>query len=166
MADLNGLKDALSYDAKSGIFTWKVRPSNAVKAGDKAGTVNPLGYVMIGYKGKIYAAHRIAWAFANGEWPSLDIDHINGNPTDNRAINVRLASDSQNLQNRKLCTRNKSGIKGVFWYKASSKWCAQIRKGGKKFYLGYFDRIEDAQKAVIEARNSLHGEFANHGVGL
>ena len=163
MADLNLLRRALAYNHETGVFTWKISPSQSVKAGDVAGTVHPTGYIHIGYKRRIYRAHRLAWAFMSDTWPSSDIDHINGNCDDNRIVNLRIASDSENLCNRKLCTRNKSGVKGVHWFNPLGKWCAQIGKNGKRYHLGYFSSIEDAAKKVADERIRLHGEFANHG---
>lgn len=163
MADRQTLMRALSYCPTTGLFRWKIAPSQAVKAGDLAGTTHPDGYVVIGYQGRTYRAHRLAWLFIYGGPPSLDVDHANGNGLDNRVGNLREATEAQNLWNRKLCTRNKSGVKGVSWYAAGQKWAAQIRKNGVKYFLGYFEDLAAAEKTVREARGRLHGEFANHG---
>lgn len=163
MADHDLLHKYLSYSEDSGLFHWKISPCPRVRKGDVAGTNHPSGYINIGFNGKIYAAHRLAWIMHNGNEPIGDIDHIDGNKKNNRIENLRIATEAQNTWNRKICTRNKSGIKGVSWYKAYSKWCAQIRKNGKRHFLGYFNDIKAAETAVIRARNILHGEFANNG---
>lgn len=161
MADL---LQVLDYFPETGVFVWKISPSQAVKAGDIAGTKHRENYVGIGYKGKLYKAHHLAWFFTYGAFPDQDVDHRDGNRSNNKISNLRLASEAENLWNRKLCTRNKSGVKGVFWYNAGQKRAAQIRKNGAKHFLGYFQNIEDAEKVVREARERLHGRFANHGV--
>lgn len=159
MADL---REALEYNPDTGFFTWKISPSQAVKAGDIAGTKSD-DYVHIFYRGVRYAAHRLAWFFVHGHFPETDLDHEDGDQCNNRISNLRPATEAQNLWNRKLCSRNKSGVKGVCWYAAGQKWAAQIRKNGTKYFLGYFANIEDAEKTVREARERLHNEFANHG---
>jgi len=163
MADRKAMMEALSYCPSTGLFHWKVSPSQTVKAGERAGTLHPDGYVVIGYKGRTYRAHRLAWLFIHGALPLVDIDHTDGNGLNNRLDNLRLATEAENLWNRKICTRNKSGVKGVCWYAAGQKWAAQIRKNGVKYFLGYFSDIAAAEKTVKEARARLHGEFANHG---
>lgn len=160
MADVS---EALSYCPETGAFIWKIRPSQAVKAGDVAGTSNDDGYVIIGYRRTLYRAHRLAWFFTHGVFPDVDIDHIDGDPKNNRISNLRLATEAENLWNQKLCTRNKSGVKGVCWYAAGQKGAAQIRKNGVKYFLGYFADIASAEKVVREAREQLHGGFTNHG---
>lgn len=163
MDNLEILREVLAYCPTTGVFHWKTSPSKSVRSGDIAGTKHPDGYVVIGYKGRAYLAHRLAWFFMTGELPTTDIDHADGEGLNNRFSNLRLANEAENLWNRKLCTRNKSGVKGVCWYAAGQKWAAQIRKNGVKHFLGYFEDISVAEKVVREARNRLHGEFANHG---
>lgn len=154
---------ALNYCPESGIFTWKISPSNSVKKGSIAGASSTGGYIRICFAGKMYSAHRLAWFFCYGVHPIFDIDHIDGNPANNRLANLREATEAQNLWNRRLCSRNKSGVKGVCWYAAGQKWAAQIRKNGVKIFLGYFTSIEEAEKVVRAARQTLHAEFTNHG---
>ena len=90
------------------------------------------------------------------------IDHIDGNRLNNRIENLRSASKVENGQNAKLSKANKSGFKGVSWYKASSKWAAECWVNKKKHYLGYFDTIEQATFAVKSFREQNHGLFARH----
>jgi hypothetical protein len=91
-------------------------------------------------------------------------DHINGDKLDNRRTNLRIATPTQNLQNRGKTKQNKSGYKGVSWYRAMGKWRAQITVNGKKTYLGTFATPEEAYAAyAAAAAEKLHGEFANIG---
>lgn len=96
-----------------------------------------------------------------------DIDHMNGNGLDNRRANLRAATKSQNLSNTRISAANTSGVKGVCWHKGARRWTAQIgiTVGGKRknVYLGLFDDIASASDAVMAARETLHGDFANHG---
>lgn len=89
----------------------------------------------------------------------LKPDHINGNTLDNRKQNLRCATHSQNLGNRKLiCSVNTSGYRGVYW--GRGKWVASIGFQSKTKYLGRFDAPEDAALAYDKAAVELFGEFA------
>lgn len=90
----------------------------------------------------------------------VEVDHENRNGLDNRKQNLRLANPSQNHYNSKTPSSNKSGVKGVDWHKASSKWRAQIVVNKSILYLGVFSDIEDAKIAIHNARILNHGEFA------
>lgn len=94
--------------------------------------------------------------------PKVEVDHIDHNGLNNRRNNLRVATHSQNAQNRvisPLC--NTSGHKGVVWHKRHAKWQAQIKIYGKIKHLGYFERIEDAVVAYNKAAAETFGEFAN-----
>jgi hypothetical protein len=86
------------------------------------------------------------------------VDHINGIGTDNRRENLRSATHTENMQNRKKHKNNTSGFKGV--YAAKGRWRAAIRANGQKHNLGYFDSPEEASAAYDEASQRLHGEFS------
>ena len=87
-------------------------------------------------------------------------DHVNGKGLDNRRCNLRPATNPQNGWNQGVQSNNTSGYKGVYWYKPTKKWRAQIKVNKKKIYLGYFDDIEDAVNAYNKAAIKYHGEFA------
>ena len=131
-------------------------------AGKKAGTINGSGYCQICVKGKIYKTHRLIFLLHHGYLPR-EIDHIDGNPLNNKIENLREATHTQNSMNHKLSKTNKSGFKGVSWCKKSNKWRATCRAFGKKHSIGYFKAIEDAVKAVKNFRLLNHGNFANNG---
>ena len=138
------LRSILHYSPETGIFTWKVRTSNGVKAGDVAGCSSGGGYLRITVLSRLYQAHRLAWLYVYGEWPKGQIDHINRIRTDNRIANLREVSHKQNLQNAGKYSHNTSGHSGVVWNKRASKWLARIAHNQKQIHLGCFNTIEEA----------------------
>lgn len=99
---------------------------------------------------------------------SLTVDHINRNPLDNRLVNLRLATSSQNQANNGLRADNTSGYKGVSWSKSSLKWVSKINVNGRKLHLGYFDTKEEAARRYDLAAIVFFGEYActNASLGL
>jgi len=124
---------------------------------------NGSGYIIVRVDNVLLRAHRVAWALVNNEWPAGEIDHINGNPSDNRLDNLRIANRLQNMKNIKKPKTNKSGYKGVSWHKQGKFWQAHIRADGKNYYLGHYPTVEEAHEAYKAASNKLHGVFSNHG---
>lgn len=159
MDEIARVKAKLLYDAEAGTFTWRVK-SGRQSAGSRAGSLWPSGYVGIRVGGKTYLAHRLAWAFVHGEWPGMDVDHVNRCPADNRIVNLRLASRSQNMANCGLRSTNTSGVKGVHWSTRKNRWIARVQKNGKHGWVGSFERIEDAAKAARAAYEREFGAFA------
>jgi len=156
--DFNWLKEHLSYNQETGIFTWIKSPGGNIKKDTQTGCKNKRNYVLIGIKGRTYFAHRLAWLFAYGTWPEQEIDHINKNESDNRLVNLRLATRNQNNQNRKQFSNNSSGHTGVRWHKKNKRWHAYIGISKKYIYLGSFKIIEDA----VFARKKAEKEFFTH----
>lgn len=138
------LRSILDYNPDTGIFTRKVSTSSRAKVGDVAGSPDGHGYLQIMVQRRSYLAHRLAWLYMRGEWPKLNIDHINRNPSDNRISNLRDVTQKQNLQNAGKYSHNASGHPGVSWCKRNSKWQAYITHNQKQIHLGYFTDIEDA----------------------
>ena len=153
---IDELREHLLYDPITGIFTRKRQIKRPL------GFVNDRGYFVIEWRNSSYRAHRIAWVWMYGE-SDLEIDHINGIKLDNRIVNLREATSSENNRNTKLRSSNSSGIKGVWWDKRGGKWQAEILLHGIMYYVGRFDCINQARKALMIKREELHGEFANHG---
>ena len=153
------LREKLSYCSKTGFLTWKIRPANRVKIGDRAGSLGANGYRVIQVSGQPIKEHRAIWAIQTGEWPpkGYQIDHINGIKHDNRWCNLRLATPVQNLIGRKM--RNVTGFAGV--NKAGNRYQAAVSHNHKKIYLGRFDTPEEAHQAYLNKISELHGkEFA------
>jgi len=143
------LRQHLSYDPLTGTFRWRA-------TGQKAGSLVK-GYVKIQFKRKAYVAHRLAWLFVHGEWPKQCIDHANGDPADNRFVNLRDASIAENCRNRRPYER--ALPKGVS-LRRGDKYVAQIMRDGKNYFLGSFGSPEAAHAAYVVAAGRLHGEFA------
>jgi hypothetical protein len=141
------LNSILAYDPLTGILIWKDNRSNMIK-GSIAGSVNSAGYKTITINSKTFRVQRIIWIMMFGYIPNdFFIDHVNGNKIDNRLENLRLATNSQNQQNRPAPKNNSSGYRGVTWHKQMNKWMARISHHGKRKLIGFFDSAEDAYKA-------------------
>jgi hypothetical protein len=104
-------------------------------------------------------AHRVAWCLYYGGWPSIEVDHINQNKSDNRISNLRLATPSENRCNRGKQKNNKSGFKGVKKSATEGKWVSYIRANGKCYYIGTFPSKNEAHLAYVQFAEKLHGEF-------
>lgn len=159
------VKRALDYDPATGVFhhrlradrdrSWNMRFANEVAAPVLG---NGYCYLVMGPKRRL--AHRVAWLWMTGEWPAGQIDHINGDRTDNRWANLRIATQKQNSANQGLRTTNKSGVKGVCWVASKNLWKAVITLDGKNKFLGYYKTLAEAGSARQEAEVEHHGEFA------
>ena len=164
MISQDRLKELFHYDPETGLFTWIVfRGGGSPRIGTVAGSPNEDGYVKIKVDQKLYAAHRLAWLYMTGSFPSLEIDHINGQPADNRFSNLREASRTENNRNTKISKNNQSGFKRVTRNKKNGKWAAHIRSNDKQKFLGNFETPELAHEFYCLAADMLHGEFANYG---
>lgn len=163
------LRKVLDYEPETGVFVWKVTRSFRAVAGAVAGSeYKATGYLRVQIDGTSYLAHQLAWLHYYGEWPSLDIDHINGEKADNRIANLREATPSQNGQNlRNAMGHNKSGLLGAHFDSASKRWRAVIYKNGRRYDLGSFDDNESAHAAYMEAKKAIHeyGEIAADLIG-
>ena len=172
--DIKILRESLDYDPDTGVLTWKRRPAShfanarVCKAwhtryeGKTTGWRDSLGYLLINIGGRPQLAHRLGWAILHGEFVPF-LDHINGNPSDNRIANLRACTKSQNQHNRGVNKNNTSGFKGVCWHSGVGRWRAYIVINWKQKHLGLFDTPEQAHAAYRAAADLMHGEFANHG---
>jgi len=154
--DRDHLRRIISYDPQSGLFTSLAKRGSKIAAGDIIGHVGTGGYIYFNLKYRKYLAHRVAWFYMTGEWPE-EVDHINGNPSDNRWENLRLATHRQNLANTGLRATNSTGYRGVS--KNRGKYQAQIRIDGKRIMLGRFDTPEEASEVYEAKARELFGEF-------
>lgn len=158
------LREVLSYDAETGAFRWKEQLAPRGKIGMIAGNVaDATRRRTIRIDKKLYLEHRLVWLFVHGRWPTNQIDHIDGDPGNNRLANLREATQSQNNFNQGLRRNNSSGIKGVSWDAARKKWAARISANGKVRALGRFETKEDAARAHHFAALTYHGDFARLG---
>lgn len=154
--------DQIAYDPTTGVFTWRVDKTR-VKRGDKAGRLNTNGHRQIRINGKCYLAHKIAWWLCWGQWPDFILDHIDGNPDNNRIDNLRPSNHSLNNQNTRLRKDNTSGYKGVYWDARDQCWKAYLRLNKKAIHLGCFVDKEDAINARQIAQKRWH---PHHRTGL
>lgn len=90
----------------------------------------------------------------------IQVDHINHNSLDNRRVNLRLATNSENTRNARIGKHNTSGYKGVYWLKNMNKWRAKIMLNKKSIHLGCFDNLIDGAIAYNNAALKYFGEFA------
>lgn len=155
-ADLTAarLRELLTYDPLTGIFTNRTTRSSSALAGAVAGTLAD-GYIQITLDGVIHKAHRLAWLYMKGEWPIGDVDHQNRVRHSNWWDNLRLASRSLNMQNVMHPNRNNvTRRRGVMPH--GSGFRAQIMLNGKTTSLGTYRTIEEAGAAYDTAKAVLH----------
>ena len=155
--------ELLDYNPETGNFTWKINRRGRRQPGMAAGCVNTNGYVRISIDYRLYNAQRLAWLFTTGKWPTKLIDHIDGNPANNCAANLRECDYIQNGANRKISSANTSGYKGVSKIKSTGKWGAWIKVAGKSKNLGAnFNTPEEAHEAYKKASDQMHGKFGRY----
>jgi hypothetical protein len=156
------LKTLFTYDGTN--LRWKAPRVNSVKVGDRFGYVDSSsdGYI----RGKIFdqmqREHRLVWLFVTGSWPQDQLDHIDGNPTNNAITNLREVSTTENQKNKSLRVDNTSGVPGVFWYTRLRKWQATIGVNNQRIVLGRYENWFDAVCARKSAE-VLYGFHPNHG---
>lgn len=157
------VRKALNYCPDTGEFTWCGR-HGCRGDGGRAGRVTDRGYINIAIDGRAYRAHRLAWLYQFGVWPSAEIDHINGQRSDNRIANLREATRTQNSANQRA-RGSIASFKGVHIKSGNlqKKFEARIWTGEKYKTLGTFSTPEEANAAYYEAAKKLHGEFARAG---
>ncbi len=157
------VKSLLSYDPATGEMRWLVKRTRNSKAnvGDLAGGVDESGYIRIMIDGKKHRAHRLAFIFM-GETPPEIVDHINGDRSDNRWVNLRRADPSINAKNASKRVDGKTIITGVGYVPRLGKWRVRINHNGKSIYLGVFESAAQAI-AVRESANANLGFHENHG---
>lgn len=144
--------------APSSVKRWNTTRANKPVGGRLMTTRGTPSKIQVSYAGKSRAAHRIIWTMVHGYIPeNAFIDHINGNPFDNRISNLRLSNHNTNQYNRGAPKVNTSGFKGVTWSKALSKWKATVRANAKYHHLGYYNTKSEAAVAVAKGSIRYHG---------
>lgn len=172
------LRQILDYNPETGALTWRERTPDLFRDGKQSASQNcaswngryagapaftsrhPKGYLMGWINNRAYLAHRIIWMLVHGEEPD-DIDHINGDRTDNRLANLRNVSRSVNLRNARMRRDNTSGVNGVS--REGGRWAAYITVNRKRKFLGYFSNLEDASAARKAAEARIGGFTVRHG---
>lgn len=158
---------AFSYDESSGALVRKVaKGSRWGRVGETAGTKpSQKRYVRVNVASKQFSAHRLIWVMVHGDDAipaGMVVDHVNGNKSDNRLSNLRLALPWQNTANAHSSRNPKTGVRGVYRVKGrkSRPYCAEVRAGGRRVFYKYFPTVEEAAKARRRALDEHHGEFA------
>jgi hypothetical protein len=145
------------FDYTGGEFVRRTNRGGQ-KAGTVAGTKDSYGYVQFSVDGHLYLAHRAAWLYAHGEWPPFELDHINGDRSDNRIDNLRPSDRLHNTAHRHTArSDSKTGSVGVSIKRG--KYIARLQFNGQRRFLGEFDGIEAASSAYRAARAVTNGVF-------
>jgi hypothetical protein len=149
MLNSERLKNLLSYDQDTGVFTWLVNRSKLAKAGYEAGTKkHHTGYKYITIDGKQYNASRLAFLYMTGSFPINEMDHKNRVRDDNRWDNLRESDRLANIINQGMLKNNTSGIKGVSFDKYCNKYRAFINIGKRKFLGRFSDKISAVKERL------------------
>lgn len=161
------LHKRLRFDAETGKLFWRECQDMSKQWNGRYADKEALAAPSNGYKrghidGTLLLAHRAVWAIAYGSWPNGQVDHINGNRSDNHLSNLRDVMQSENQRNAMKRSDNTSGVCGVVWHKRVKKWQAQMRAKNKNIHLGYFTTIEEAATARAAASKE-HGYTERHG---
>lgn len=160
---LSRLREVMSYDRATGLFTRRVRLGARAPIGAVAGSVSRSdGRRRIRIDLEQFFSARLAWFYVFGEWPSGEIDHINMNRSDDRIENLRIATHQENNANRRVLPTNKSGSKGVSLLSRQLRkpYRAKITVNGRLIHLGYFSSKEAANEAYLVAASKYFGNFA------
>jgi len=144
------------FEYQDGKLLWRVNRGR-IRAGDEAGAVIPNGRLYVQFDGKKHLVHRVIWFLHHGDCPEF-LDHIDGNPLNNRIENLRPATKAQNAMNRKVRTDSSTGVKGIT--PKGKRFGACIYLDGTAKYLGTFDSADLAQAAYAAAANKYFKEFA------
>lgn len=153
------LRHLLNYNQETGLFTRRVGV-RGYAAGSSVGHQRSDGRKQISVDWGRYLASRLAWFYTKGKWPKNEIDHINGDYSDDRICNLREATRSQNLMNTRIRSDNTTGYKGVHWSKEKKKWKSVIHLSSGPKHLGYFDDPETAYGAYCKMATQHFAEYA------
>lgn len=147
MVSPSQLRQWFDYEPETGILKRIVKVGRNCSLGP-VGYLDSYGYPRIKLSGRSVRVHRIVWAWMTGKWSEIDIDHINTVKSDNRWVNLREATRSENSANRGMPKNNTSGQKGVCYKRKRDSYQAQIRVGGRLLFLGYFKKADDAASHI------------------
>lgn len=149
------LRELLHYDPDTGVFTNRIKRSRKTVPGAVAGCLT-VGRIAIRLDGVLHLAHRLAWLYMTGEWPKMEVDHRDGDASNNRWASLRDVPHQVNIQNqRRPRADNGTGFLGVS--RRGDKFLAQIAdKDGGRPRIGEFATPEEAHAAYLEAKRRLH----------
>jgi hypothetical protein len=151
------LRAILDYNPDTGVLTYKQCQRKSSVGKPIPTRSDKDGYMLARIEGNSIRAHRICWVMYHGQLPANQIDHINGNPADNRICNLREATSQQNSHNKHRANKNSSsGVQGVQWDESRNKWRAWIGVDRKNVFLGRFDSLQEATEARNKAKKELH----------
>jgi hypothetical protein len=154
------IRNCIDYDPDTGIMVWKISCSARSWKGARIGWKTKTGYLRVQLNHKKYLLHRLAWFFIHGSFPDNEIDHINGDKSDNRLVNLREVTRAQNMCNQKTSSVNTTGFKGVT--RRGDRFRAQIQHEGEYHFIGSYDTPEEAHQAYCKKADELHGDFSRH----
>ena len=154
------LREILDYDPETGVFRWRVPVGRwgRIKPGTVAGGPNFYGHLRLFIEGKFFYCHRLAWLYVTGGWPDGDIDHLDGDRSNNRFSNLRDVTHQPNTENRRKAHRGKSSKLplGVSVDKRDGAYSASIMVNGKSIALGRYVSPELAHAAYLDAKRRMH----------
>lgn len=146
-------RELFHYDAATGLFWWRDNSNKNRRMHTAVGHVIKTGYRYIVVDGKRYRAHRLAWLYFYGEWPSGELDHINGDRDDNRITNLRIVTRVQNLANR-VHSNNSNGHIGIRPSRHGTRWRAGFVLAGVRYNVGTFATKAEAISAYKLAKDA------------
>jgi hypothetical protein len=172
---LDTLRQLMEYNPGTGELRWKPRTPDMFRPGRTSSEANCAAWNrryagqllgngvkrhQVKVEGRQHIVHRLAWLLHYGTWPINELDHINGDPSDNRIVNLREATKAQNGWNRGPMAKNKLGVKGISYVAKHKFYIAQMTVNSKKIYIGSFKSLDEAKAAYEKASKLYHGEFA------
>lgn len=149
------LAAVLAYEPETGAFVFQCKRGNRAKGAVVSGSPGTHGHRYIGVDGRLHLAHRLAFLAMTGLWPVGEIDHIDGDPSNNRWVNLRDTDHRTNMQNIKRAPiTNRSGLLGA--HRHQGRFASKIRIAGRLVHLGCFDTAQAASEAYLRAKRTHH----------
>lgn len=150
------LLQALRYEPTTGKFFWRIRAAHRRFPGEPAGSPSKDGRIRIRIDGTLYYGYRLAWFYMTGAWPANNVDHINGDQTDDRWENLRDVTQAINLQNQRRAPKHsRTGRLGVH-ATPDGRFTSEIKAGKTRLRLGTHDTPDAAEAAYLKAKRTLH----------
>lgn len=150
------VQELLIYNPATGSLAWKLSPGNRIKPGQKAGCVKSNGYRVVAIDKRIYYSSKLIWLYMTGEWPSMTIDHIDRNRSNEKWNNLRHISRAHNATNKSLYANNRTGVNGISRDKKSGQFDSRLTLDGKTIYLGRYPTVHGAAFARARAELDLY----------